>query len=181
MSESTDILLVEDDPGDVHLALAVFRALQMEERCVVVNDGEEAMAFLKAYGRFSQRPPGLPRLILLDLKMPRVNGFDLLQHIKSDAQLKLLPVVVLTSSREERDVERAYDLGVNGYVVKGIDFTDYRATLQALANYWGSVNELPPGLVERRRGVRARSAAEADARSAFAAVRNPWLWPLCPS
>jgi CheY-like chemotaxis protein len=181
MSESTDILLVEDDPGDVHLALAVFRSLQMEERCMVVNDGEEAMAFLKARGRFLQRPPGLPRLILLDLKMPRVNGFDLLRQIKSDVQLKLLPVVVLTSSREERDVERAYDLGVNGYVVKGIDFTDYRGTLQALTKYWASLNELPPALVERRRGVRVRSAAEEDAGSAFAAAGNPWLWPLCPS
>jgi CheY-like chemotaxis protein len=174
MSESTDILLVEDDPGDIHLALAVFRALRMEQRCLVVNDGGEAIDFLKLRGRFAQRPPGLPRLILLDLKMPRVNGFDFLQLIKSDQQLKLVPVVALTSSREEQDVERAYDLGVNGYVVKGIDFSDYRTTLQTLATYWGSVNERPPGFVERRAGNPASTASASRLKLAL----NPWLWPL---
>jgi CheY-like chemotaxis protein len=183
MSTAIDILLVEDDPGDVYLALAVFRALQMAERCVVVNDGEDAMDFLRSSGRFSQRAPGLPRLILLDLKMPRMNGFELLQQIKADIRLKLIPVVALTSSREERDVERAYDLSVNGYVVKGIDFVDYRATLQALARYWGNVNERPPGFVELSSIIAAKPRAQDERRDSATARNtwcNTWLWPLAP-
>jgi CheY-like chemotaxis protein len=180
MSKFTDILLVEDDPGDVRLALAVFGELQMAERCVVVDHGEDAMDFLKSRGRFSQRAAGPPRLILVDLKMPRVNGFELLQQIRSERELNPVPVVVLTSSREERDVERAYDLGANGYVVKGIDFADYRATLKALAKYWDNVNERPSGFVERRwNGATARVTEER--RRAARAGLNPWLWPLCPS
>jgi len=110
--------------------------------------------------------------------MPRMNGFDLLERMKTDAALKLIPVVALTSSREERDVDRAYDLGVNGYVVKGIDFTDYQATLRALATYWGDINERPPGFVERRRVAVIRSVRTVERRAA-AAILNPWLWPLC--
>jgi len=176
MNEFTDILLVEDDPGDVHLALAVFRELQMADRCEVVNDGEDAIDFLKGRGRFAHRRPRLPKLVLLDLKMPRVNGFDVLRQIRAHRDLSNVPIVVLTSSREERDIERAYDLGANGYVVKGIDFADYRATLQALARYWGNVNERPPGFVERRRIDRSPARFRRDS----AAFRNPWTWPLCP-
>jgi two-component system response regulator len=173
MNASTDILLVEDDPGDVHLALAVFRALGIAERCVVVNDGEEALDFLHARARFAQRPPGLPRLILLDLKMPRMNGFELLQQIKADETLKVVPVVALTSSREERDVARAYDLRVNAYVVKSINFSEYRATLQALANYWGTVNAHLPGFVAPRSKLSA-------GRGQSAKRDNPGFWSLCP-
>ena len=178
MNPCIDILLVEDDPGDVRLALAVFQKLQLAERCVVVNDGEEAIDYLCSSGRFSLRTPGLPRLVLLDLKMPRMNGFDLLERIKTDAALKLIPVVALTSSREERDVDRAYDLGVNGYVVKGIDFKDYQATLRALAMYWSDINERP-GFLERRRVAAIRSAAKVERRRVVAAILNPWLWPVC--
>jgi DNA-binding NarL/FixJ family response regulator len=103
----------------------------------------------------------------------------LLQQIRSERELGQVPVVVLTSSREERDVQRAYDLGANGYVVKGIDFADYRATLQALAKYWGNVNERPPGFVERRLSPTPRLAREGR-RGAAAATLNPWLWPLRP-
>ncbi len=164
MKICTEILLVEDDPGDVHLALSVFRAMRIADNCTVVNDGEEAMDYLRARGRHAQRPSGLPRLILLDLKMPRMTGFEVLQQIKNDDAFKLIPVVALTSSREERDVERAYDLNVNGYVVKSIEFTDYRATLQALANFWANVNERPPGFIERRElnSVRSVDKYKAD-------------------
>ena len=173
MNPSIDILLVEDDPGDVHLAMAVFRALRIEDRCVVVNDGEEALDYLHARGLFVKRPPGMPRLILLDLKMRRMNGFELLQQIKKDEKLKVIPVVALTSSREERDVERAYDLSVNGYVVKSINFTDYRATLQALAKYWNNVNEKPASYVEHRSALRSeRATSGLDA--------GPGFWSLCP-
>ena len=176
MNLSTDILLVEDDPGDVRLALAVFRALKVADRCVVVNDGEQALDFLHVKGRFSRRPPGLPRLILLDLKMPRMNGFEFLQQIKADADFKLIPVVALTSSREERDVERAYNLNVNGYVVKSIDFSDYRATLQALAKYWEDVNECPPGFVERK----PVDGGKRDKSNESPLTRSLGLWSLLP-
>jgi CheY-like chemotaxis protein len=175
----TDILLVEDDPNDVRLAMAVFRSLHMSQRCVVASDGEDAMEFLHSRGRFCGRAPGLPRLIVLDLKMPRMDGFELLQHIKTDDGLKDIPVVALTSSREERDVERAYDLNVNGYVVKSIDFADYRTTLQALARYWADVNQRPPGFVHRRSSVSATSTVPVERRKAFLGF-NGWLWPLQP-
>jgi CheY-like chemotaxis protein len=179
MNESTDILLVEDDPNDVRLAMAVFRSLHMSQRCVVASDGEDAMEFLHSRGRFSGRVPGLPRLIVLDLKMPRMDGFELLQHIKADDGLKAIPVVALTSSREERDVERAYDLNVNGYVVKSIDFADYRATLQALARYWADVNHQPAGYVHRETAISAKSAIRVE-RAKLVAGLNAWLWPAVP-
>jgi len=144
MSERIEILLVEDDPGDVHLAFAVFRALQMEKHCAAVHDGEQAMEFLLASGGFAHRAPGLPALVLLDLKMPRVGGFDVLQRMRANERLRMVPVVALSSSREDRDVQRAYELGANGYVVKGIDFDDYRETLKSVVRYWVSVNESPP-------------------------------------
>jgi CheY-like chemotaxis protein len=172
---SSNILLVEDDPGDVRLALAVFRELKLADRCVVVNDGEQALDFLYAKGRFSQRPPGLPRLILLDLKMPRMNGFEFLERIRVDENLKLIPVVALTSSREERDVARAYDLNVNGYVVKSIDFADHRATLQALANYWDNVNEFPPALVDPKSDADSDSGSRKSKTPAF---RTRGFWRL---
>jgi CheY-like chemotaxis protein len=178
MSNSIDILLVEDDPADVLLALAVFRAMGIAERCAVANDGEDAMEFLRSRGRFAPRVPGLPGLILLDLKMPRVNGFDFLHQVKADDGLRMIPIIALTSSREERDIERAYDLGVNGYVVKGIDFGDYRSTLQCLAQYWGSVNERPPELAGRSRMVSVGRTVT-QARRNYATVHNPWLWTSC--
>jgi CheY-like chemotaxis protein len=176
MSTPIDILLVEDDPGDVMLALTVFRALGIAERCAVANDGEDAIDFMFSRGRFSQRAPGLPGFILLDLKMPRVNGFDFLERIKADDRMRLVPVVALTSSREERDIERAYDLGVAGYVVKGIDFADYRSTLQSLATYWGSVNERPPGFLSQPRVAPRSALKKADGNCAR--VDDPWLGPL---
>jgi CheY-like chemotaxis protein len=161
VNQATDILLVEDDPGDVRLAMAVFRTIDMAERTIVASDGQEALDFLRLRGRFSSRSPRLPALILVDLKMPRVDGFDLLQQIKADAELTLVPVVALTSSREARDVERAYELGVNGYVVKSISFAEYGETLRSVATYWGSVNERVPGTVER---AMARSGAASPPR-----------------
>jgi len=170
MSDPVDILLVEDDPGDVRLALAVLRAIDMAGHIVVANDGEEALDFLNSYGRFSKRAPGHPALILLDLKMPRMDGFDLLQQLKSDAELKLVPVVALTSSGEARDIERAYDLGVNGYVMKGISFGDYGSMLKSLIAYWVKVNERPSATArgeslpptKARSGIVRRAADLAD-------------------
>jgi CheY-like chemotaxis protein len=177
MSKPPDILLVEDDPGDVLLALNVFRSLQLLDRCAVATDGEDALAFLRTEGRHAQRPPGLPLLVLLDLKMPRVNGFEVLEQIRADARLRTVPVVALTSSREERDVARAYDLGVNGYVVKGTDFVEYRATLATVTAYWRQMNERPPEPAVHRRGLLRRGAAR-RAGEAFAQIRarlRAWL------
>jgi CheY-like chemotaxis protein len=168
MSYPIDILLVEDDPGDVRLAMAVLRAVDMAAHTAVVSDGQEALDFLCLRGRFSTRVPGHPALILLDLKMPRVDGFGLLGELKKDRELKLVPVVALTSSDEARDIERAYDLGVNGYVVKGISFADYGTMLQSLARYWVKVNERPQ---PAPRATLARSEAGPGAGG----FTLPWL------
>jgi CheY-like chemotaxis protein len=154
MSGPIDILLVEDDPGDVHLAMAVLRTIDMATHTTVANDGQEALDFLRSQGRFSCRAPGLPALILLDLKMPRVDGFDLLQQLKNDAEFALVPVVALTSSGEARDIEHAYDLGVNGYVVKGVSFANYGSILKLLTDYWVKVNDRVSGITQRKSVIR---------------------------
>jgi len=138
MNESTDILLVEDDSNDVRLAMSVLNKIGLAERCSAMGDGEEAIEFLRARGAHDDGSP--PRLILLDLKMPRMDGFEFLQQVRGDDSLAFVPVVVLTSSREQRDIERAYSLRANGYVVKGINFTDYGRLLRSVAEYWIRVN-----------------------------------------
>lgn len=135
MSTYIEILIVEDDPGDTLLALEVLNELKLIERSVVLGSGEEAMEFLRAQGRYRDRHPGLPRIILVDLKMPGMDGFALLEELKADARLKAIPVVVLSSSDERIDVERARALGACDYLVKGVDFASYRSALHALAHY----------------------------------------------
>ena len=135
MSNCIEILIVEDDPGDTLLAQEVLSELELNERSVVLASAEEAMDFLHARGRYSQRAPGLPRVILLDLKMPGMDGFALLAELKNDAGLSAIPVMVLSSSDERVDVERAKALGACGYLVKGVDFASYRAALHSLAQY----------------------------------------------
>ena len=140
MSNGTEILIVEDDPGDTLLALEVLSELQLDACSVVLNSAEEAMDFLRARGRHSNRGPGLPQVILVDLKMPGMDGFALLEEIKSDARLRSIPVMVLSSSDERVDVERARALGAAGYLVKGTDFASYRAALYSLAGYRGTAH-----------------------------------------
>jgi CheY-like chemotaxis protein len=175
MSEQVDILLVEDDPGDARLALAVLRTVELANRTVVVNDGQEALDFLHSRGRYRDRAPGHPALILLDLKMPRVDGFDLLREIKSQPNLRLIPVVALTSSREARDITRAYRLGVNGYVVKGISFAEFGSRLKALAEYWVKVNERPAlrAQTESPPGPETRRDVAGDVAQLFTASPKP--------
>ena len=144
MIATASILLVEDDPGDIRLAMAVLKKLQMEDRAKVVQDGEEAMEYLQARGDYAGRTSSLPSFILLDLKLPRVGGFEFLGKVKADPSLKYIPVVVLTSSRQTKDIELAYQMGANGYVVKSIDFTTYISTLRSVVQYWLSANEPPP-------------------------------------
>ena len=140
MNQCIDILIVEDDPGDTLLALEVLSELELDACSLVLNSAEEAMEFLRAQGRHSNRGPGLPHVILVDLKMPGMDGFALLEEIKGDAQLRSIPVMVLSSSDERVDVERARALGAAGYLVKGVDFASYRAALHSLAGYRGTVH-----------------------------------------
>lgn len=139
------ILLVEDDTSDVRLVLAVLEKLHLAPQVSVARDGVLALDFLYSRGAYRNRPPGNPAVVVLDLKLPRLDGLDVLRQIRSDPSLRLVPVVVLTSSSRESDLQRAYELGANGYVVKTIDFKATRASLVALGTFWAAANEPPPG------------------------------------
>ena len=119
-------------------------ANRLANEVVIARDGAEALDYLHRRDRFAGREPGNPALVLLDLKMPKVDGLDVLRHVKSDSNLKTIPVVVLTSSREEQDVVRSYDLGVNAYVVKPVDFHAFMDAVKLLGGFWAVLNELPP-------------------------------------
>lgn len=139
-----DVLLVEDNPYDVELALRAFKKNERAHHVFVVEDGAEALAFIFGEGAFAHRADEpLPRVILLDLKLPKVDGLGVLRRLKTDDRTRTLPVVVLTSSREARDVAACYALGANSYVVKPVDYDDYVETLSRLSQYWLSLNEPP--------------------------------------
>jgi CheY-like chemotaxis protein len=138
------ILLAEDNPNDIDLPLLSLKACGNEIKVEVVNDGVEALEYLRLQGRFRDRDPGLPAVILLDIKMPRMDGIEVLNDIKSDSVLKMIPVVMLTSSREEKDLVQSYLLGVNAYVVKPVDFYQFNDSLKQLGSFWTILNELPP-------------------------------------
>jgi len=150
------ILLVEDDPADMRLTLEVLRELNLADQVVIVTDGVEAADFLGARNAFQDRPPGNPAIVLLDLKLPRVDGLEVLAMLKGDPLQRCIPVVCLTSSREDRDLRRAYELGANGYVVKTIDFEEYTASIRALGTFWAITNEPPPGSLPKPRGVQQK-------------------------
>jgi CheY-like chemotaxis protein len=137
------ILLAEDNANDVALTLSALRKNHLANDVVVVRDGEEALDYLYRKARFTDRPSADPGLILLDLKMPKVDGIDVLKQIKSDGKLKGIPVVVLTSSREEQDLVRTYDLGVNAYVVKPVEFDQFVDAVKTLGQFWAVLNEIP--------------------------------------
>jgi CheY-like chemotaxis protein len=143
------ILMVEDDAKDVELTLTALEEFHLVNEVVVTRDGEEALDYL--YGRkgFETRTGGNPAVILLDLKLPKVDGLEVLKQVKSDEKLKLIPVVVLTSSKEEKDMVASYQLGVNAYVVKPVDFHEFVNAIRELGAFWGVVNEPPPGSVKR--------------------------------
>jgi CheY-like chemotaxis protein len=138
------ILLAEDNPNDVELTMGALRAHHVANEVIVVRDGAEALDYLYCRGAYSDRTPENPGLILLDLKMPKVDGLEVLQQVKHDPSMKTIPVVMLTSSREEQDLVRTYDLGVNAYVVKPVVFTDFIDAVKALGQFWAVVNEPPP-------------------------------------
>jgi DNA-binding response OmpR family regulator len=143
------ILMVEDDAKDVELSLTALEQYNLANEVVVVGDGEEALDYLYQRGKFMARPSGNPAVLLLDLKLPKVDGFEVLQQIKTDDRLKMIPVVVLTSSREERDMVASYMLGVNAYVVKPVDFHEFVNAVKELGIFWALINEPPPGSVKR--------------------------------
>lgn len=138
------ILLAEDDPNDAELTLTALAQNKLLNEVVVVRDGAEALDYLHRRGSHAERPLGNPAVVLLDLKMPKIDGLEVLRQIRADPALRRTPVVVLTSSREERDLVASYDLGVNGYVVKPVDFGEFVAAVQEIGAFWAIVNEPPP-------------------------------------
>jgi two-component system response regulator len=139
-----DILLVEDSPEDAELTLHALRREGLGNRIVLVHDGEEALEFLFCCGQYSERSfDHPPRLVLLDLKLPRVNGNEVLNRVKGDSRTKDIPVVVLTSSKEDRDLASSYSLGANSFIQKPVDFDQFRATVKTVGTYWMVTNQSP--------------------------------------
>ena len=144
MNDLRTILLAEDNQNDVELTLAALSEQNLANRVVVVHDGVEVIEYLRCEGNFRMRKKGNPAVILLDIKMPRMDGIEVLQVIRNDKALKMIPVVMLTSSREEPDLLKCYELGVNAYVVKPVDFKDFFDAVKQLGVFWAMINELPP-------------------------------------
>jgi CheY-like chemotaxis protein len=144
MSDLKTILLAEDNPKDVELTLEALTEYNLANQVIVVKDGVEALEFLRCEGNYKMRRKGLPVVLLMDLKMPRMDGLETLQAIRSDPALKMLPVVMLSSSREEQDLIRSYELGVNAYVVKPVDFKEFVDAVKQVGVFWAMINELPP-------------------------------------
>ncbi|WP_144108447.1 response regulator [Paraburkholderia sp. BCC1886] len=138
------ILLVEDNPNDVELTLIALEKTRLANPVVSLRDGEEALQYLRREGPWADRPEENPAVILLDKKLPKVDGHEVLKAVRSDDKLKRIPVVMLTSSREESDLLRSYDLGVNAYVVKPVAFDDFMAAINDLGMFWAVLNEPPP-------------------------------------
>jgi len=149
MSTLGRILIVEDDPNDVELTLTALDEYKLANEVVVTRDGEEALDYLYCRGNFKTRSNDNPAVLLLDLKLPKLDGLEVLQQIKSDENLKMIPVVVLTSSHEEKDVVASYKLGVNAYVVKPVDFHEFVNAVKELGVFWALINESPPGSVRK--------------------------------
>jgi len=148
------ILLADDSSRDIELALDALAQHNLANEVVAVRDGAEALDYLHRRGQFADRAEGQPVVVLLDLKMPKVDGIEVLRQMKSHPQLKLIPVVVLTSSREEQDLVDSYELGVNAYIVKPVGFREFVEAVKQVAVFWAMLNELPPGSV---RSVRPKT------------------------
>jgi CheY-like chemotaxis protein len=149
MNKLGRILLVEDDPKDVELTLTALEEYNLANEVIVARDGEEALEYLYFRGKFKTRSSDNPAVILLDLKLPKVDGLEVLKQIKSDGELRMIPVVVLTSSKEEKDMVASYKLGVNAYVVKPVDFHEFVNAIKELGVFWAVINEPPLGSVRK--------------------------------
>jgi CheY-like chemotaxis protein len=144
MSDLKTILLAEDNAKDVELTLEALAEHNLANHVTIVKDGVEAMEYLRCEGKYANRKKGNPAVLLLDIKMPRMDGIEVLKAIRSDPALKMLSVVMLTSSREEPDLKKCYELGVNAYVVKPVDFKDFIEAVKQVGIFWAVINELPP-------------------------------------
>ena len=142
------LLLVEDNPHDIELTLEALSEYRISNRTDIARDGTEALDYLYRQGKFKDRPEGNPVAILLDIKLPKVNGLEVLKRIRSDERLKLIPVAILSSSREEQDLIQGYELGVNAYIVKPVEFQKFVDAVKALGLFWAILNEPPPGCLQ---------------------------------
>lgn len=149
MNKLARILMVEDDPKDVELTLTALEEYNLANEVIVTRDGEQALDYLYYRGEYKSRSSGNPAVMLLDLKLPKVDGLEVLKQIKSDGELRMIPVVVLTSSKEEKDMVASYQLGVNAYVVKPVDFHEFVNAIKELGVFWAVINEPPPGSVRK--------------------------------
>lgn len=144
------ILLVEDNPKDAELSLAALERCKLCNDVILVRDGAEALDFLRSEGKYAGREDPGPVVMLMDIKMPKMNGLEVLEEIRRDAHLRNTPIVMLTSSREEQDLIRSYELGVNAFVVKPVDFREFFEAIQGLGMFWGITNEPPPHRAKRK-------------------------------
>ncbi len=151
MHELKRVLLVEDDPNDVELTLAGLAEYNLANEVVVARDGEEALDYLYYRGRFAGRANGNPAVVLLDLKLPKIDGLEVLRYMRTDDKLRMVPVVILTSSREERDMVDGSRLGTNAYVVKPVEFHKFVEAVRHIGVFWSLINEPPPGSVNRKK------------------------------
>ncbi|MGH8713800.1 MAG: response regulator [Casimicrobiaceae bacterium] len=149
--EQVEILLAEDSEADAEMTMRALRRNNLANRLVWVKDGAEALDFIFRRGAYASRPEGAPKLVLLDLKMPKVDGIEVLRQVKSNEATKTIPVVMLTSSAEERDIVASYSLGVNSYIVKPVDFASFVDEVARAGCYWVLVNRLPGTAVGSRR------------------------------
>ena len=149
MSTLGRILLVEDDPKDVELTLTALEDYNLANEVVVAPDGEEALDYLYCREKYQTRASENPAVLLLDLKLPKVDGLEVLKQIKSDEKFRMIPVVVLTSSHEEKDMVASYKLGVNAYVVKPVDFHEFVNAIKELGVFWAVINQPPPGSMRK--------------------------------
>ncbi len=141
--EPVEILLVEDNPHDAEITLRALKRANFANHVQWLKDGEEALSFLFSEGEFTDRPTPHPRVMLLDIKMPKVDGIEVLKRIKADSRTRAIPVVMLTSSKEESDLVRSYDLGVNSYLVKPVDFQRFSEEVTRVGYYWVAMNQMP--------------------------------------
>jgi DNA-binding response OmpR family regulator len=151
MMELKRVLLVEDDPNDVELTLSGLAQYNLANEVVVARDGAEALDYLNHRGKFAGRTNGNPAVVLLDLKLPKVDGLQVLRQMRADEKLRMVPVVILTSSHEERDMVEGYRLGTNAYVVKPVDFHQFVDAVRHIGVFWSIINEPPPGSVPKKK------------------------------